>query len=128
MVYPSGKVVVGPALDPSSSVLTRKRRINELKDEEQAASARMGDAEAAVAEAEDALAAAQQDHLELGQRLAAHTGETDSLREDVRRLEQSLTDLEHETGTVAARQAAIADRTAKDLSLIHISEPTRLGM
>jgi len=114
MVYPSGKVVVGPALDPSSSVLTRKRRINELKDEEQAASARMGDAEAAVAEAEDALAAAQQDHLELGQRLAAHTGETDSLREDVRRLEQSLTDLEHETGTVAARQAAIADRTAKD--------------
>ncbi len=114
MVHPSGKIVVGPALDPSSSVLARKRRINELKDEEQAASARSGDAEAAVAEAEDALGAAQQDHLELGQRLASQTGETDSLREDVGRLERSLTDLDHESGTIAARQAAIADRTARD--------------
>jgi chromosome segregation protein len=114
MVYPSGKVVVGPALDPSSSVLARKRRINELKDDEQAASARMGDAEAEVAEADEALSAAQQDHLELGQRLASQTGETDSVRADVGRLEQALTDMDHETGTVAARQAAIADRTLKD--------------
>ncbi|HEX9093385.1 MAG TPA: chromosome segregation protein SMC [Coriobacteriia bacterium] len=114
MVWPSGKITVGPAVDASSTVLARKRRINELKDDEQAALMRTGDAEAAVAEAEEALAAAQQDALELGQRIAAMAGEHESLVEDVGRIEQGLTDLDAEQDRVAARRAAIVERAAKD--------------
>jgi len=114
MVWPSGKLTLGPSIDPSSSVLGRKRRINELHDDEQAASSRTGDAEAAVTEADEAVGAAQQDALELGQRLAALTGEHASLLSDVGRLEQALTDLDAETAKISSRQSAIADRTAKD--------------
>jgi len=113
-VWPSGKVSLGPSLDPNSSVLTRKRRINELKDDEFAAASRVGEAEALLAEAEEALSAAQQDALELGQRLAAQTGENDSLREEVGRLELSLTDLEDETRSLENRASGIIQRTAKD--------------
>lgn len=114
MVWPSGKVTLGPTLDPGSSVLARKRRINELKDDEQAASARTGDAEALCAEAEEALSAAQLDALELSQRLAGLNGEVDPAREEVGRLESALTDLDAEVSRMAARSAAIAERTVRD--------------
>jgi chromosome segregation protein len=114
MAWPSGKVTLGPTLDPSASVLARKRCINELRDEESAAASRVGEAEALLAEAEDAVGAAQQDALELGQRLAAQTGENDSLREEVGRLELALTDLENESRAIVHRTAVIAERTAKD--------------
>jgi chromosome segregation protein len=114
MVWPSGKISVGPTLDPSASVLARKRRANELADEEQAASARTGEAESAVVETDEALRAAQQDALEIGQRLATLTGEHTSLTEEIGRLETALTDLDTESERIAARQVAIVDRTAKD--------------
>ncbi len=114
MGWPSGKLTLGPTLDPSSSVLARKRRANELKNDEQAAFARTGDAEAAVTEAEEALTAAQQDALELGQKIAAQKGEHVSLLEEVGRLEKALTDLDIEQERIVARQSAIGDRTAKD--------------
>lgn len=114
MAWPSGKVTLGPTLDPSASVLARKRSINELRDEESAAASRVGEAEALLAEAEEAVGAAQQDALELGQRLAAQTGENDSLREEVGRLELALTDLENESRAIVHRTAVIAERTAKD--------------
>jgi chromosome segregation protein len=114
MVWPSGKLSVGPTLDPSASVLARKRRMNELADEEQAASARTGEAESVVVETDEAVRAAQQDALEIGQRLATLTGEHTSLTEEIGRLEQALTDLDGESERIAARQVAIIDRTAKD--------------
>ncbi len=114
MVWPSGKLTVGPSLDSSSSVLTRKRRLNDLRDDEQAAYARTGDAESSLTEADEALTAAQQDALELGQRLAALTGEHESLRDEVGRLEQGLTDLDTEQERITTRQGAIVERTAKD--------------
>jgi chromosome segregation protein len=114
MVWPSGKLSVGPTLDPSASILARKRRANELADDEQAASSRTGEAESALVEADEALRAAQQDALEVGQRLAALAGEHSSLAEDVCRLEQALTDLDAESDRIVGRQAAIVDRTAKD--------------
>jgi chromosome segregation protein len=114
MVWPSGKITIGPTLDPSSSVLARKRRLNELKNDQQAAFSRTGDAESAVIEADEALAAAQQDALDLGQQLAAQKGEHVSLLEEVGRLELSLTDLDTETQRIVARQSAIEERTAKD--------------
>jgi chromosome segregation protein len=114
MVWPSGKVTVGPGLDQSASVLERKRRINELHDDESAASAMVGDSEAVLAEAEEALHAAQQDALELGQQLAARTGEHESMLEELTRLESALSDLENESRSLEQRAATIADRTAKD--------------
>jgi chromosome segregation protein len=115
MVWPSGKLTLGPSIDPSASVLARKRRINELHDDEQAAFSRTGDAEAEVTQADEAVGAAQQDALDLGQRLAELTGEHTSLLSDVGRLEQALTDLDAESSKIASRQTAIADRTAKDI-------------
>ena len=114
MAWPSGKVTVGPGLDQSASVLERKRRINELHDDESAASAMVGDSEALLAEAEEALRAAQQDALELGQQMATRSGEHESLREELGRLESALTDLENESRSLEARAATIAERTAKD--------------
>jgi chromosome segregation protein len=114
MVWPSGKVSLGPALDPNASVLTRKRLINELRDDESAVASRVGETEATLAEAEEALSAAQQDALELGQRLAAQTGEMTSLREELGRLETALTDLDAEARSIEHRSAQIAERTAKD--------------
>ena len=114
IVFPSGKVTLGPVQDSNSGVLTRKRRINELHDESEAAEAAVGEAEAAAAAAEEALSAAQQDALELSQRLASLTGERDSLRDDVGRVEQSLTDLDTEAEGVRQRLEALRARAAKE--------------
>jgi chromosome segregation protein len=114
MVWPSGKVTLGPGLDQSASVLERKRRINELHDDESAAASRVGESEALLAEAEEALRAAQQDALELGQQIATRTGEHESLREEIGRLEAALTDLDNEARSLEQRATVIAERTAKD--------------
>jgi chromosome segregation protein len=114
MVWPSGKVSLGPGLDQAASVLERKRRINELKDDESAAAARVGESEALLAEAEEALRAAQQDALELTQQMATRSGEHESLREEIGRLETALTDLDNESRSLTTRAAVIAERTAKD--------------
>jgi chromosome segregation protein len=114
VVWPSGKVTVGAIVDDTPGVLARKRRINELSDNISALSAEFGGAEAAAAEAEEALGAAQQDALELSQRIAALTGEGDSLREEVGRLEQLVTTLDAEADGVARRITEILERSAKD--------------
>jgi chromosome segregation protein len=114
MVWPTGKITLGPGLDQTASVLERKRRINELHDDQSAATSRLGEAEASLAEAEEALRAAQQDALELGQQLATYAGDHGSQREEIGRLEAALTDLDGEARALAQRAAAIVERTAKD--------------
>jgi chromosome segregation protein len=114
MVWPSGKVTLGPGLDQSASVLERKRRINELHDDEKAADSRVGESEALLAEAEEALRAAQQDALELGQQLAARSGEHESLQEEIGRLESALTDLDDESRSLDLRSTVIAEKCVKD--------------
>jgi chromosome segregation protein len=114
IAHPNGKVSVGPTTETSSGVLTRKRRINELGDVEQASESEVGDAEALVMEAEEALAAAQQDALELSQRLAAQAGEAESVRDDLGRMEAALTEVDAEQLTLKANLEGIAARTAKD--------------
>jgi chromosome segregation protein len=114
IAHPNGKVSVGPTTETSSGVLTRKRRINELGDAERASESEVGDAEALVMEAEEALAAAQQDALELGQRIATRTGEAESVRDDLARMEAALTEIDAERLTVRANLDGIAARTAKD--------------
>ena len=83
VAWPSGKLTLGTQVSDTEGVLVRKRRINELRDEIVAFTAAVGEAEAAAGEAEEALAAAQQDALELTQKIATLAGEHDSLLEDV---------------------------------------------
>jgi len=114
VVWPSGKLTLGTQVSDTEGVLARKRRINELHDLIGAHSAAVGEAESASAEAEEALAAAQQDALELSQKIAALSGEHDSMLEEVGRLEQQLTALEVENDGVDRRISDIQERTAKD--------------
>jgi len=114
VVWPNGKVTAGRPAQDSAGVLERKRRMNELSDEADAMGSRVAESEMQVGEAERALSVAQQDALELGQKLAALTGEHDSLREELGRLEQTITGLDAEAGRVEARMKEIGDRLAKD--------------
>ncbi|HEY5540167.1 MAG TPA: chromosome segregation protein SMC [Coriobacteriia bacterium] len=114
VVWPSGKLTLGKQVSDTDGVLARKRRINELHELMGAYSAAVGEAEAASGEAEEALAAAQQDALDLSQKIAALAGEHDSMLEEVGRLEQQLTALDIETEGVERRISDIRERTAKD--------------
>ncbi len=114
VVWPSGKLRVGPQSAGDASVLGRKRRLTELRDRLSAVDASLGEAEAAVASAAEALSAAQQDALELTQSIATLGGEVASAREEVGRLEQSVTDLDAEASRIDVRIRQIEERTAKD--------------
>jgi chromosome segregation protein len=114
VVWPTGKLTLGTQVSDTEGVLARKRRINELHDLIGAYSATVGEAEMASSEAEEALSAAQQDSLELSQRIAGLTGEHDSMLEEVGRLEQQLTALDIEASGVDRRISDIRERTAKD--------------
>jgi chromosome segregation protein len=118
VVWPSGKLTLGTQISDTEGVLTRKRRINELHDLTGALTAQVGEAEAAAAEAEEALTLAQQDALELSQKAAALTGEHDSLLEEVGRLEQSLTGFDAEADGVKRRLSEIDQRCEKDRPVI----------
>lgn len=118
VVWPNGKLTLGTQISDTEGVLTRKRRINELHDLQGALTAQVGEAEAASAEADEALTLAQQDALELSQKAAALTGEHDSLLEEVGRLEQSLTGYDAEADGVKRRLAEIDQRCEKDRPLI----------
>jgi chromosome segregation protein len=120
VVWPHGKVTVGKVVSDSASVLARKRRLNELKDAIESLDSSLGQAELAVSAAEEALVAAQQDALELGQKMAALTGEADSIREDVGRLEQALTHVDGEADSITARIEDTQKRVDKE-------EPNRKG-
>jgi len=123
VVWPNGKLTIGTQVSDTEGVLARKRRINELHDVMIAFTAAVGEAESDHGEAEEALAAAQQDALDLSQKIAALTGEHDSMLEEVGRLEQQLTALDTEAGGVERRIADIRERTAKDRpSLVSIGE------
>ncbi len=114
VVWPSGKLTLGTQVADTEGVLARKRRLAELKDDIGALSASVGQAESETLDAEEALAAAQQDALELSQKVAALTGEHDSMLEEVGRLEQQLRGLDTETEGVEVRISDIRERTAKD--------------
>ena len=114
VVWPNGKLTIGTQVSDTEGVLARKRRINELHDLMGALTAAVGEAESDHADAEEALGAAQQDALELSQKIAALTGEHDSMLEEIGRLEQQLTALHTEADGVARRIEDIRERTAKD--------------
>ncbi|MDZ4654586.1 MAG: chromosome segregation protein SMC [Coriobacteriia bacterium] len=114
VVWPSGKVRVGPDLFEDAGVLARKRKLADLRDALGATEAGVGEAEAAVATSEETLAASQQQALELSQRAATLAGDEASALEEIGRLEQAITDLDKEAGTIDVRLRQIDERTAKD--------------
>lgn len=113
VVWPSGKVSLGPSSDTTAGVLARRRRLNELVDARDAVESRLGELEAHVAEGEEAVEAAQQDALELGQRLATQTGEAESLRDECGRLESALTESATERERIDARIAELRELGGK---------------
>ncbi|MBE0416490.1 MAG: chromosome segregation protein SMC [Coriobacteriia bacterium] len=115
IAWPGGKVTVGRVVaTDGAGVLTRKRRITELEDEAAALDIAVGEAEATASSAEEAVFAAQQDALELGQKIAQLAGEHDSLREEIGRLEQALTSHDAEAVIIESRREEIEARIAKD--------------
>lgn len=126
IVWPGGKVTVGRVLaTDGAGVLERKRRITELQDEVDALQIAVGDAEAVVSTAEEAVAAAQQDALDLGQQLAHLAGEHDSVREEIGRLEQALTSHDADMHALVNRMSGIDARILKDAPGI---EPLRRSL
>lgn len=118
VVWPNGKLTLGAPVSDSEGLLARKRRLNELTDDMHALVIAVADAESSLSEAEEALSLAQQDSLELSQRLATLTGEHDSLLEEVGRLEQQMTNLDTESGLVEKRLADIEERANRHAPLI----------
>lgn len=114
VVWPTGKVRVGPDMTEDAGVLGRKRRLADLRDALGATEAGLGEAEAALVSSEEALSASQQQALDLGQRVAALAGEEASGREEIGRLEQAITDLDKEAGTIDVRLRQIEEKTVKD--------------
>ncbi|GAB4274387.1 MAG: chromosome segregation protein SMC [Coriobacteriia bacterium] len=128
VAYPTGKVSLGSLGDTSASVLSRRRRLNELTDARDAMEVRLGELEATVAEAEEAVAAAQQDGLELTQRLATQQAELEAVREDVGRHEKTLASITQEMTTVRNRLAQIAEETDRSRpALAEIEEAIAQG-
>ena len=113
-VWPSGKVRVGPSLEEDAGVLGRRRALAELTDRRESLMASVGEAEATLVEAREALAATQQDALDLGQQIAALTGEEASLREDAGRLEHAITESDSEAAAIDLRIRQIEEKTVKD--------------
>jgi len=114
MVWPSGRVRVGPDLGEDSGVIARKRALGELTDRLAALEAIEGEAEAALVTAGEALSSAQQEALDLNQRLAGLVGDESSLREDIGRIEHMVTDSDTETAGVDIRLRQVGEKLAKD--------------
>ncbi len=111
VAWPNGKVTIGTQTTDTEGVLSRKRRLRELQAQEPAVIKAIGDGERDVDQALNNLRIAQADDFELSQSIAQVSGETDSLREEVGRLEQTITGQLQEKGQIQERRARIAEDT-----------------
>lgn len=112
VAWPNGKVTIGTQVTDTEGVLSRKRRLRELQAQEPTVIKAIGDGERDVDQALNNLRIAQADDFELSQSIAQVSGETDSLREEVGRLEQTITGQLQEKGQIQERRARIAEDTA----------------
>ena len=116
LFWPSGKVSLGRPIADNEGVLARARRINELRDLQAQLEADLGEREAELAIAEEALSSAQTDALELNQRAANLSGQRDSLLQELTRIEDQTTKLE-------AERAALSDRLKEVTSDLETHTP-----
>lgn len=113
VVWPSSKVTVGVQHSDTEGILARKKRLNLLSDSVEGLEALVAEAEARVAEAEEALTLAQQDAYGLSQKQAQVLGERDSLLEELGRVEQTLSRLNQERELQEERAEEIAANRAR---------------
>ena len=118
VVWPSGKICIGQPSADTEGVLARKRRIASLQAELPAAQAAVDAALEELAQAESRLQVAQADDFELSQSIAQLCGERDSLREEVGRLEASITGLMQERGEITLRREKVARETEETRSRV----------
>ena len=93
VVWPNGKLTLGVQVNDVDGVLSRKRKLVLLTEELEGALAQLSDIELDVSTAEHNLTVAQQDALEISQNLAKLQGASASAREEVARLEQTMTQM-----------------------------------
>lgn len=113
IAWPSGKLTLGTQHRDAEGVLARKRRLNELSDAHEGLLSAVANAEAEVALAEEALAAAQQDSLELNQRHAGIAAERDAVANDIGRIEEQLDRITREQTAVDQRLAAVESESSQ---------------
>ena len=118
VAWPDGKITIGTQVTDAEGVLGRKRRLTELADEEPRALERQTAAESELAEAKAHLQAAQADDFELSTSIAQLSGEADSLRQEIGRLEQAITSAQQEREQIAQRRKKIVDDSAKSRELV----------
>jgi len=107
LFWPSGKVSLGRPVADNEGVLARARRVNELHDLQARLETDLGERESELALAEEALASAQTDALELNQRVANLSGQRDSLMQELGRIEDQTTKLEAERAMLGDRLAEV---------------------
>jgi len=93
VVWPSGKLTVGIQLANTKSVLERRRRLNTLVVEEETATTTVADAEMELSKAEKLLEEVQNQDFEISKTAAKLEGDAAAIREEVGRIEESLTQL-----------------------------------
>ena len=112
MAWPFVKVTIGTQVTDTEGNLSRKRRLRELQKQEPEAVKAITQGELDLDKALNNLRIAQADDFELSQSIAQVSGEADSLREEVGRLEKAITEQLQEKSQIDQRRAAIAESTA----------------
>ena len=112
VAWPNGKVTIGTQVTDTEGVLSRKRRLRELQEQEPEAVKAVMQSERDVDKALNNLRIAQADDFELSQSIAQVSGEADSLREEVGRLEKTITEQLQEKNQIDQRRAKLAEDTA----------------
>ena len=112
VVWPNGKIVLGAQATNSEGVLARKRRISDVRASIPACEKKSADAKTELEQADEMLAAAQAAGVETSQHLASAKGEMNAVRQDIGRLEQTLSTLSRERAAVDDRRKGIQENCA----------------
>jgi chromosome segregation protein len=91
ILWPNGKLTLGVQVNDVDGVLERRRKMEVLAESIEGLVNQVSDVELEVSAAEQNLEGAQQDDFEISQGLAKLQGDADSVREEVARLEESMT-------------------------------------
>lgn len=118
VVWPNGKLTLGVQSDDVEGVLARRRQLDSLKEDLETVTATLSEIELATSEAENNLKVAQEDGFELSQSIAMLAGENGSVREEVGRLEQSITTMQAEQQEVTEQRKGVEARSANSEPLI----------
>lgn len=110
IVWPNGKITIGAQGSALGDVIAHRRKLEECNERIESCTTVLSEAQAAQEEAEHNLLLAQQDDFELSQTRAKLQGMSDSAREEVARLERSMTDLSSKRAEVSTKLSGLEKR------------------